>query len=222
MILSQFYHPKILLIILLRLTSKNKHPRRCGCSFVTTHEPSLKNDAWFCLEETHIVRRIFVSKLSFAIQFRWLLVKVTWINSDAEGHRTIRSVTYTAALYHFCFLWWENKHALEFSILGLYVTRGHVPFRRDTLVLWLPSGCLHCTLVLWLPSDCLHCTLVLWLPSDCLHCTLFLWLPSDCLHCTLVLWLPSGCLHCTPVIIKGDQIREDKVRFSKGGGIRSL
>ena len=34
----------------------------------------------------YIVRRIFVSKLSFAIQFRWLLVNVTCINSDAEGH----------------------------------------------------------------------------------------------------------------------------------------
>lgn len=113
----------------------------------------------------YVVRRIFVSKLSFAIQFRWLLVNVTWINSDAEGHRTIRSVTYTAVLYHFCFLCWENKHTLEFSILGLYVTRGHVPLRTDTLVMWLPSGC----------------------------------------------------LHCTPVITKGDQIREDKVRFSKGG-----
>jgi len=56
-------------------------------------------------------------------------------------------------------------------MLGLYVTRGYVPFRRDTLVLWLLSGC----------------------------------------------------LHCTPVITKGDQIREVKVRFFKGGGgIRSM
>lgn len=45
MILSQFYHPKISVIILLRLTSKNKHQRRFECSFVTTHKPSLKNDA---------------------------------------------------------------------------------------------------------------------------------------------------------------------------------
>jgi hypothetical protein len=172
MILSQCYDPKISVIILLQLTSKNKHPRLAGCPFVTTCKPSLKIDAWFCLEETRIISCVVYLSVNgkFCIQFWWLLVNVTWINSDAEGQRTIRSVTYTA-LYHFCFLWWENKHAMEFSMLGLYVTRGHFPFRRDTLVLWLPSGC----------------------------------------------------LHCRPVIAKGDQIREDKVQFSKGrGGIRSV
>ena len=171
MILSQCYDPKISVIILLRLTSKNKHPRRAGCPFVTTCKPSLKIDAWFCLEETCIISCVVYLSVNgkFCIQFWWLLVNVTWINSDAEGQRTIRSVTYTA-LYHFCFLWWENKHAMEFSMLGLYVTRGHFPFGRDTLVLWLPSGC----------------------------------------------------LHCTPVIAKGDQIREDKVRSSERGGIRSV
>ena len=45
MILSQFYQPKISLIILLRLTSKNKPPRRHEFSFVTIRKPSLKNDA---------------------------------------------------------------------------------------------------------------------------------------------------------------------------------
>jgi hypothetical protein len=41
-------------------------------------------------------------------------------------------VTYTA-LRQFCFLWWQNRRALEFSGLGLYATRRHVHLRRSTL-----------------------------------------------------------------------------------------
>jgi hypothetical protein len=40
----------------------------------------------------YILRRVFVSKFRFVIQFLWLLVNVTWINSDVEGQRTMCDV----------------------------------------------------------------------------------------------------------------------------------